>query len=263
MLFHSENLHFIRHIKKQIFQERRIPWMPIPGQLTSLVNYIKRSCGRAALCTSASLTVEAAVILPLFLIGMLTMVSVIDVCQIQVIQQTELAEKAKKLSMYAYLSGGNLSSDYIDLSEVEICELPVTLIPGYKIKLALRGRVHAWTGRSETECAADVEYVSEEMVYVTENLSVYHTDSNCTHLELSIYGVAKGELSSKRNEDGRKYHACEKCCDSVDSVNVYYISESGECYHTSQACSGLIRKVRLIRKSEVAGLYCCSRCQGG
>ncbi len=258
MLFHSENLHFIRHINKQIFQERRIPLAPIPGRLTSLVNYIKRSCERAALCTCASLTVEAAVILPLFLIGMLTMVSVIDICRIQVVQQTELAERAKKLSMYAYVS-----SDYIDLSEVEVCELPVTLIPGYKIRLALRGRVHAWTGRSETECAADAKHVSEEMVYVTENMSVYHTNSDCTHLELSIYGVTKEGLSSKRNEDGSRYHACEKCCDSVDSVNVYYISESGECYHTSQACSGLIRKVRLVRKSEAAGLYCCSRCQGG
>ena len=260
MLFHS----FIHYLPdKSRLQERRIPLEPIPGRLTSLINYRKPPCERAALCTSGSLTVEAAVILPMFLIAMLMLIHVLNICQTQTVQQAELSEKAKKLSMYAYLTEEYYSEEYIDLTKTEICEFPVSLIPGYQLKLALRGRVHTWIGRSEEERKADQQSISDELVYVTENYSVYHTDASCTHLKLSIYGVAKENLSSERNESGGRYHACEKCCSASDLVSIYYISESGDCYHTSLACSGLIRKVRLVRRSEVAHLACCTRCQKG
>lgn len=234
--------------------------MSFPGQLTSLVHYKKSSCGRAALCISGSLTVEAAVILPLFMMAMLTLVSVLDVCRIQIEKQAELAEKAKRLSVYAYMTEEYLQEEYIDLYEIESCELLVSLIPGYRIPLALRGRVHTWTGRSEAECAADADSMAEQMVYVTENQSVYHVHSDCTYLELSIYGVSKGDLSTERNKDGSRYTACEKCCGEHISADYYYISDSGEHYHISRDCSGLTRKVKLVPLSEVGHLSVCSRC---
>lgn len=236
--------------------------MLFPEQLTSLSDYKKRSCGRAALCTSASLTVEAAVVLPLFLFAVLTLVSVMDLCRIQVTEQVTLAEKAKKLSMYSYVSQEYLDMDYIDLYKTESCKLAVSLIPGYTVKLALRGRVHAWTGRSPEECAADAEMIAREMVYVTENESVYHIHAGCTYLDLSIYGIAKEDLSSERNENGGRYKACEKCCGSSDDGDYFYITNSGDCYHSSRACSGLTRKVRLVPITDVAHLHVCSRCGG-
>ena len=145
--------------------------MLFPEQLTSLSDYKKRSCGRAALCTSASLTVEAAAVLPLFLFAVLTLVSVMDLCRIQVTEQVTLAEKAKKLSMYSYVSQEYLDMDYIDLYKTESCKLAVSLIPGYTVKLALRGRVHAWTGRSPEECAADAENGSQEAPSGKETLT--------------------------------------------------------------------------------------------
>lgn len=241
----------------------------IPRQCTSLMKINKRHCERAALCTflkkrrffQGSLTVEAAVILPLFLIAMLTLICVIDVCKVQVEQQTVVTEQAKKLSTYAYLSEEYLSENYIDLYPVYPCELAVSLIPGYRVNLALRGRVHTWTGRSEEECAADRETIAAEMVYVTDNREVYHTDAGCSYLDLSVYAVGKEALGSARNESGSRYNACEKCCGSSDHVSTYYISIWGEKYHSSRDCSGLTRKVQMVRKTEVSDLPCCSRCK--
>lgn len=234
--------------------------MFIPEHLISFPHNKKMHRGRVPLYTSASMTVEAAVILPLFLYAALTMVSVIDLCRIQVTRQVELSEKAKKLSMYAYISQDYFEEDYIDLCETESCELAVSLIPKYTVDLALRGRVHTWTGRSDAECAADAEKTMEELVYVTDNESVYHIHGNCSYLKLSIYSVSEKGLASERNEYGSKYKPCEKCCSSTQTGSFFFVSNSGEKYHTSRECSGLTRRVRLVPKKEVPHLNPCSRC---
>lgn len=248
-------------------KKRRISSEPmIPRRRTSLIK--TRHCERAVLCTffqayrQASLTVEAAVILPLFLFGMFTLISVIDICRIHVTEQTEIADEAKKLATYAYLAEEYMEDPYIDLYEVYPCKLQISLIPGYQINLALRGRVHAWTGRTEAECDADKHMTAEEMVYVTDHQAVYHTNSGCSYLELSVYAIGKEEVSAARNEAGGRYGACEKCC-GASETGAYYITLSGDRYHASRSCSGLTRNVRMVRRSDVSDLSCCSRCQGG
>lgn len=254
MLFHSENTN------TQNNKKRRVPSMFIPEHLIFLPHYKQKHCGRAALYTSGSLTIEAAVILPLFLFAALTMVSVMDLCRIQVVKQVELSEKAKKLSMYAYVSQEYLEEDYIDLCESESCKLAVSLIPNYTVDLALRGRVHMWTGRSESECAADAEKAAEELVYVTDHESVYHVSADCSHLKLSIYSMSGKQIESARNDYGGRYKPCEKCCGTTQTSGYFFISNSGEKYHTSRECSGLTRRVRLVPKKDVPHLSLCSRC---
>lgn len=234
--------------------------MSIPGQLISFPHYINKHCERTPVYASGSLTAEAAVILPLFLFAMLTLVSVMDLCRIQVTDQVELAEKAKKLSMYAYVSQDYIEEDYIDLYETKKCRLAVSLIPGYTVNLALRGRVHAWTGRSEAECAEDAQKAAAEMVYVTDHESVYHTNANCSHLKLSIYSISKAQLRTEKNDFGSHYKPCEKCCGKTTEGTYYFISEKGDRYHASRECSGLTRNIRLVKKSEVPHLQPCSRC---
>lgn len=234
--------------------------MSIPGQLTSLLHDKDDHCGRVPLYTSASLTVEAAVILPLFLFASLTFVCVIDLCRIQVISQAELTEKVKKLGMYAYTAEDYIQEEYIDQYETKSCTLAVSLIPGYTVDLALRGRVHAWIGRTKDECEADAEKRATEMVYVTDYESVYHTNGSCTHLKLSIYRVDAEELDDIRNESGNRYKACEKCCGAGIDTGYFYIGQNGDRYHISRDCSGLTRKVRLVPKADVLHLMPCSRC---
>lgn len=261
---------FSRKNRTNKILERRYPSMPrIPRRLASLIITLSYCCQRTLLCASkkvsrcflirGSYTVEAAVVLPLFLLAALPLVSVIDICRIQTEQQTQLCQQVKSLAMYAY---GVSEEDYIDLAEVEPCKLPVSLLPGYTIPVALRGRVHAWTGRSDIECEMDGNAADEEMVYVSEYESVYHTSSECSHLNLSIYEVGAGELSECRNASGGKYDSCEKCCGTHTGTGNYYICPTGSAYHSSLQCSGLQRSVRLVRRADVPELSVCTRCGG-
>lgn len=241
----------------------------IPCQFTS-PDSKKKNYERIALCTlrKASLTVEASVILPVFLLAMTMLISVIDVCRVKVEAQAELTQQAKKLSMYAYAASEIYENEYVDLYKIETYDLPVKLFPFQPVKLAIRARVHTWTGRSDAEnnAASDSEDASD-MVYITERETVYHTNENCTHLDLSIMQTDKNSLSDLRNEVGGKYYACEKCCgsshgnDSASYGSIYYITENGSSYHVSLNCSSLKRTTKLVKKSEVTHLEECERCK--
>ena len=252
----------------------------IPCQFTS-PDRKRRNCGRTALCTlkRASLTVEAAVVLPVFLLAMTMLVSVIDICRVKVEGQAELTCQAKKLSMYAYATPGIYMDEYVDLYRIETYDLPVKLFPFRSIKIALRARVHTWTGRGEEESLGSGSSGVEtgEMVYVTDRETVYHTQEDCSHLDLSIIQTSKNALSSLRNKDGGKYYACEKCCgkngaeEEVSDGSGYgrgshgnsicYVSESGNAYHVSLNCSSLKRTTKLVKKTEAAHLDQCERCK--
>lgn len=240
-----------------------------PQLLTSpkTPSFARMFCERAVLCTfrQASLTVEASVVLPLFLIGMIMMIGIMDVCRIQTEENADLAEKAKNLSMYAYGIGDRMGEDVIDLCQVKTCELPVNLFPFSGIPIVVRARVHTWTGRSDRDTfpGGDGSSAAETLVYVTENGEVYHTSASCTYLDLSIYSADVSELGSLRNEYGSRYHACEKCRNNASGSGQIFLTGKGEKYHTSLSCSGLTRTTKMVKLSEVDGSHICSRCNGG
>ncbi len=117
---------------------------------------------------------------------------------------------------------------------------------------------HFWTGYEISEEATE----AQTLVYVAENASVYHTTSSCTHLTLSVSGIASASLDTARNQDGKKYTACEKCCGSGTLPSVVYIATEGTKYHISKTCSGLKRTYSTMTKTQAsaAGYGCCSRC---
>ena len=119
-----------------------------------------------------------------------------------------------------------------------------------------RIRYKAWNGYH----GAGEEGEKEEMVYVTENGVVYHKNPSCTHLALSITSVSVHNLSTCRNENGGKYHACEYCGRFANTDGTVYIARDGDCYHSRRDCSGLKRAVEKIPISQVGGRRPCSRC---
>lgn len=102
------------------------------------------------------------------------------------------------------------------------------------------------------------EEVNEDdiYVYVTEHGSVYHMTKGCRHLKVTIHPVSG--IALKR--DYSKLPPCEYC--GKHKADVYYISEYGDCYHSSSDCSGLKRTIRRVRLRDVNGLPPCSSCGG-
>lgn len=244
----------------------------------------------------AGLTVEAAFVVPLFLLAMAAVISLLDIYRIQAEVKTSLSESARELGMYAYAAdtgsdspvGGAVStavcalygrqklpdlgenvqvtlarSSYkggvITLTADIFYTLPVTFGPVKTLHLVNTASAGVWVGDTKEKWTGN-SGGSEEMVYITENESVYHTSASCTHIHLSIHVGSKDAVENLRNEYGERYQSCAKCRGDANGGTVYY-SDKGNCYHSSAACSGLKRTVKLVKKSEVSGKQMCQRCQ--
>ncbi len=220
----------------------------------------RRTAGRKGRWRRGSLTVEAAWSVPLFFLCVTSLICMMDIYGLYVKRMVRLQEAVEKTGAAAGLVGTYQGPSVIDLCEPVSYRpewFPVP-IPGRRI--AVRGRVHAWTGRDPEE---NRELPSEEenrLVYVTEYGSVYHTRSECTYLELKIRKVPSALVPAMRNAGGGRYHACEKCVGKGGMHGLVYITGEGDCYHNSSRCSGLTRKVHLVPASEAEGMHICSRC---
>lgn len=231
-----------------------------PRQIIPLFSFPRRRAFPSAV-RKASMTVEAAAALPLFFLAVVSMICMMDLYGTFAGRVVQLQEQAETAGTWASVAGEHALS---------VIDLPAgfTYRPQWypealpAVRIAVRGRVHTWTGRDRSETAeVPEETEQEELVYVTEYESVYHTSSECTHLSLSVQAVSGSRAGQLRNQDGKTYHACEKCVGSGGKNGTVYVTREGTCYHNDAQCSGLTRSVRLVKKSEVDGLHICSRCQ--
>lgn len=148
--------------------------------------------------------------------------------------------------------------DMIDLVAVYKVKPAFAMMGFGEFSVVNRCRMHAWTGYDNTDTSAQAEGSDAEIVYITENGTVYHRDRNCTHVNLSIHMAEYGQIETMRNLYGSKYILCE-LCDPVTGGMVY-ITEQGNRYHTNPACSGLKRTVSAVSITEAGGRSPCIRC---
>ncbi|NCB91774.1 MAG: hypothetical protein EOM40_04275 [Clostridia bacterium] len=243
------------------------------------------------------MTVEAAAVIPIFLLTVSTLLGVLDIYRVQSAVKTSLHESALELGMYAYAAESGDSSpagivssavcaayakrhlpefgDHVKISmagssykdhQVKLTahisyKIPLSILPLPAIRMVNESCVNSWTGQNISDREIASAGGAEEMVYVTEYESVYHTSSECTHLDLTIHLGSRNEVEGLRNEYGQKYKICEKCGSSNAAGGIVYYTQKGDRYHTSESCSGLKRTVRLVKKSEIQASCQCERCK--
>lgn len=205
-----------------------------------------------------SLAVETAFVLPLFFLGMVTLISFMDIYKLQTEHLTKLCTKAKEVGMYAYLTGGS-SAENITLPDIYTYKPFGGLIPLSGVVVYNHVKVHAWTGTEFPDNGGE-QGETEQMVYVTTSGSVYHKDPGCSYLNVSLKQIPGNSVKSASNQYGEHYSACETCSRNQNPAGVVYVTEQGNRYHNLESCSGLKRSVRLVRASSVAEMGCCSRC---
>ena len=260
--------------------------------------YKSKHTGRASASTrkKGSITVEAAMAVPIFFFATLTLVLLLELLSVQTAVRSGLQEAGKKLAVQAVevpaVIPSNLERDVVNSIGAERLERSIVeggssgincnqayLSPftgigeiqaSYQVRIPVPGfsiapifyketmRIKAWTGYE----AGGFGEEDDQIVYVTDTGVVYHKNPHCTHLDLSIHAAASSELNSLRNESGGKYHACEKCVHGSSMGGSVYITDQGDRYHNSLTCSGLKRTVYTARISEVPGKRACSKCGG-
>lgn len=225
----------------------------------------KDSSEKVSFCTlktvkKASLAAETALVLPLFFLGIITLISFMDIYRIQTEHLTVLCEKTKEAGMYAYVLDGK-GPEEITLPDVYSYTPAGGLVPLPEIWMHNTVKVHAWTGAEYQDTGNNaVSEKPEEMVYVTETGSVYHKSSGCHYLNLSINQIAGSRISSARNNYGEKYHPCETCSRNQPPAGSVYVTGNGNRYHNLESCSGLKRTVKLVKQSQVKDMHACSKC---
>lgn len=239
----------------------------------------------------ASLTVEAALAITIFLLTITSLLNLFSVLRTQIqiqvaLEQTgnelmALPEEASVLTAVllfqanmeavdadtSLVVGGNegVSLAYssvmgheplIDLVAVYQVRLPFLPETVAEMTLVQRSRKHAFGEASFLDAEA------EDYVYITPKGEVYHESMYCTYIRPVTEEVKYTSVPELRNHNGEKYGACRFCVDGKAGETVW-ITAWGDCYHLSSYCRGLWHDVRQVERSEVAERRACSKCGSG
>ncbi len=240
-----------------------------------------------------SLSVEAALVLPLFLFFLLTMLSALQLLSFSIRMQQILFEEGILISEKVFeeemrdekkatarmllklhpngripvegdLQGLDFSAS--ELSDAEFTDLSVhyraklLFDPFHLFQRDLCQHVlfHTWIGY-EKGLGGKHTTQEEVYVYITEDSEVYHRSRNCTHIKLNIVDVSGSDVTKMRNTYGDHYQSCRHCHAKKGDPTLY-ITTDGDCYHNSLTCSGLSRSVRMVPLRKVQDRRPCSRC---
>ena len=244
-----------------------------------------------------SITIETALVLPLFMFAMLFIMDLFTMLGFYMRVDRALDIEAKKLAREAFEDevtdrdvicseiisilrqnssfpiengeeGLDLSGSILNNREIIRLEARYSFKPSFNLfglvspQVTQRRLMHTWIGY-ERGLFGNGSGEGDEEVYVAQNGSVYHSTPLCTHINLSISQITGDDVEGLRNADGGRYRPCEQCHAHIGD-GILYITDSGDRYHNSLTCSGLRRTVRAMNLSEALsrGLRPCTRCVG-
>lgn len=242
--------------------------------------------------SKASLTVEAALVLPIFIFATVSVIYInrllfyeeeVEWALVRIGREVSVEYAAiqneavvnpvylmGKMRGYARESGSRIQmfrshfdaeTDEIELVADYSTEIPFPIF-GRNFTSSHRCRTRAFTG-VETRMAEE-DKDGEQIVYVTKTGKVYHKKLECTYLTLRISQVKYGDLEYLRSENGAKYYACESCCvsQSFAAAQNVFVCNYGDRFHCFRTCKKIKRSIEEIHLSEAGGRLPCSKCGG-
>lgn len=232
-----------------------------------------------------SITLESALVIPLFCWAMLAVLSLFQLMEIQMrthhamMQVCERGASSQSEAvvvhsmMYRKWMLEYLDEDWLEKSGIEDgsrgLQMSWNITDDDELELDLSYRIQLSYGLPVISCrqiysqrlwnGTDGEKTEIVYVYVTDNQSVYHTDLECSYLQIKVKAVEYAQLNQVRRTDGMKYTPCEICTGGKET-NVVYVTEAGEVWHKKLTCYTLTRTIHRRKIEEVADLPLCVRC---
>lgn len=242
-----------------------------------------------------SLTVEASLVLPLFLFATLSVIYMNKFLLYHEQVQWALTRIGREASLEYAMSEEHRIPDQVYLtakaqlylkdagvmvsllrSEFDEEEKELHLVADYLVKVPFpiiyqrtfsftqKSLARAYVGVETRLCETSEESDEADIVYITRTGRVYHTTTSCTYLTLTISQVKYEDLEHLRSAGGNKYYACESCADDRSFVeeDEVFICNYGNRFHENRSCSKLRRSIQEIPKSEVGERLPCTKCGG-
>lgn len=234
-------------------------------QEISLIKIPKKDITCPLFLRKGSLTVEAALVLPLFLLSSLTLLSFVDVMRVTVENQMQQQERLRSNAVYASVLTDVVDGkkgDYITLDYVYSVKLPVGGFGFEKLYVRQRSMVHIFNGYDDSygDCVGE----QPEYVYVTSSGSVYHKKRSCRALQISVREVSGARVGDMRNKDRKIYRSCNICMKGYTKEEIrgqtVYITDYGVKYHIRPNCPELTRMVQVVRIEDTGGKPACKLC---
>lgn len=217
--------------------------------------------------TRGSMTIEAAIVVPLFLFAAVVLLSIVDVMRISLDNEAKLHKLAREAVVYGYLADKAITGregDYINLSLTYPVALPVKAFGLESVVVRNHSYGHIFNGYDDK--AGDRVGETREYVYITESGSVYHKKRSCSHLNISVMEISGKVVAGERNKDGSIYYACGDCVKdagtSLQNRTKVYVTDYGVRYHLLINCSELKRTIEVVPLSETRGKTPCKDCGG-
>jgi hypothetical protein len=207
------------------------------------------------------MTIEAALVLPIFIFFMVSVLYVLQIISVQAESYQKLHQRGNQKVLTAYEDRERYGDGFVSLQETYYIK-PILLWQDYFgiLRVVQEYYGYAWIGYDLRGEEVEGPETGEEFVYITETGEVYHRTMSCTYLDLSIQSVLRSDVPSLRNRGGARYYPCERCPDT--GTDVLFITNYGTHYHSDVNCSGLRRTVEALPLNEAIqrGYRACSRC---
>lgn len=218
--------------------------------------HLKRVSSFPLISKKGSVTVEAAVAIPLFLFAILNLLSIILIMGKMSGQLASMQQEAKLLSVHAHILG-EMQSEWVCFEKEYKVEPIIELISFQSSNTIIGCKARKWIGYDVNK--ESTQSLEDEWVYITKTGKVYHRKRNCRYLNPSIRCGGMNSMEGKRNKNGEKYSRCE-ICGRGNGEGICFYTEYGNRIHSSLQCSGLKRTVKSVKLSEVGGRRPCSIC---
>ncbi len=206
-----------------------------------------------------SMTIEAAIAIPVFLFAILNLLSIILMFGEYSADLADMHQRVKMLSVHAHVVSGetDIGDEWIVQTKINKMESVFSYMGFPSSWTVVNCKMRKWTGYDVTKNQESES--EEEWVYITPHGESYHNSRDCRYLSLKIKSALVEEIGEYRNKSGEIYRICESCkAGSIKGICFY--TEYGNRYHVSLNCSGLKRTVQTVKKSEVGSRHACSGC---
>lgn len=226
---------------------------------------IRESIACPLFSRKGSMTVETALILPVFLLAVFTLLSFIDVMKMTIerqMQQQEILRNAAVTAPFLEPIVQGREGDCIKLDYVYVQTLPIGGFGYKRVPVRQRSAVHIFNGYDDSR--GDRIGEPSIYVYVTKNGLVYHRKRSCSALQISIRQVAGSRVTKERNTEGKIYRKCRRCTRGYNQEELgaisLYVTDYGIKYHVRANCPELTRMVKAIKIEEAGARSVCKIC---